>query len=151
MNKRCSKLCWMYAFYHTIVHNSEYMKKLRLLTCTSVTNAYHRIPNYCWHPLALCAGRPTQSMQNQKWSYGLTVFVAACPSSSGSFPLCGDSAIGISSVGVMLSIMDCVCQVGSFAFHLSDFVGPTCICISPYLRSQKGPQRTCKARTVSIG
>ena len=47
--------------------------------------------------------------------------------------------------------MDCVCQVGSFAFHLSDFVGPTCICISPYLRSQKGPQRTYKARTVSIG
>lgn len=37
--------------------------------------------------------------------------------------------------------MHCVCQVGSFAFHLSDFVGPTCICIFPLPQE---PKRSAK-------
>jgi hypothetical protein len=81
--------------------------------------------------------RPTQSMQNQKWSYGLTVFVAACPSSSGSFPLCGDSAIRISSVWVMLSTCIVFVKSGHLHFICQTLLAPLVFAFPPTSGAKK--------------
>ena len=172
MNKRCSNLCcFMPSIIQSyIIHNihSNHMKKLKLPTYTSVTDAqwctslHTKLQELSMASLRSSsatplttqqgtsfAGRPTQSMHKPEMELQLGS-VCCCLSLVKHFisSVEIDHAIGFSSIWAMFIHMDFV-KSGHLQFICQTFLGPLAFPLPQEPKRSAKPRRTYKAESLA--